>query len=227
MYTYFLSFLSDNWTPTEENLLAYISPERHAHLLRYAHPADRKLSLYTALLTRMMLLMHTPLTWKDLQFHSGSNHKPSLLTTPSIDFNFSHTRNAILCSVSLNTTVGVDVETCEKAPFEIMDTVFHPEEISYISAATDKEKQERFFRVWTQKEAYTKRNGTGLVCNLTDINTLSPSVSNSLYSFKINQYTCSVCSDLVHPPVPKIVFTQDVLQFFTLSSNAKTPIIRR
>lgn len=215
MYTYFLSFLSDNWTPMEDNLLPYVSEERHARLLRYVHPADRKLSLYAALLTRMILLTHTSLTWKDLQFYHEDNHKPFLLTNPTIDFSFSHTRNAVLCCVSPDATVGVDVESCKKAPYEIMDTVFHPEEIAYISAATAKEKQERFFKVWTQKEAYTKRNGTGLVCNLTAINTLTPSVAKSLYSWKANQYICSICGNFVHPPVPKTVSTKEVFDFFT------------
>ena len=55
MYTYFLSFLSDTWTPIEEDLLAYISPKRRAHLLRYVHPADRKLSLLSQTLPLILI----------------------------------------------------------------------------------------------------------------------------------------------------------------------------
>lgn len=215
MYTYFLSLTSDIWTPAEDILLSYVSPERHARILRYVHMVDRKLSLYAALLIRMALLIHTSLTAKDLHFRCQGNHKPVLLTDSSIDFSFSHTRNAVLCCISPDTTVGADVELCSKAPYEIMDIVFHKEETAYVSAATETEKQERFFRIWTQKEAYTKRNGTGLVCDLTNINTLEPSIAASLHSWQTDNYICSVCGNFAAPPIPQHVSTNDVFEFFT------------
>lgn len=215
MYTYFLSLTSDIWTPAEDILLSYVSPERRARILRYVHIVDRKLSLYAALLTRMILLAHTSLTAKDLHFRCQENHKPVLLTDSSIDFSFSHTRNAVLCCVSPDTTVGADVELCSKAPYEIMDTVLHPEEIAYISDATGAEKQERFFSIWTQKEAYTKRSGTGLVCDLTNINTLNPSIFSSLHSWKTENYICSICGNFSISMSLKTVSTEDIFLFFT------------
>ncbi len=215
MYTYFLSLTSDIWTPTENILLSCVSPERRAHIFRYVHTVDRKLSLYATLLTRMTLLTHTTLTAKDLHFRCQENHKPVLLSDSPIDFSFSHTRNAVLCCISSDTTVGADVETCLKAPYEIMDTVFHQEENAYVSTATEPEKQKRFFRIWTQKEAYAKRNGTGLVCDLTNINTLNPSISSSLHSWEIENYICSVCGSFLTPPLLKTVSTEDIFYFFT------------
>lgn len=215
MYTYFLSFTTDAWTPAEDVLLSYISPERHARLLRYVHTADRKLSLYAGLIARMALLLHTPLTMNELQFRYKENHKPVLLADSSIDFSFSHTRNAVLCCVSPDTAVGADIEASGEAPYQIMDMVFHPEEIAYISSATNTEKQKRFFKVWTRKEAYTKRNGTGLVCDLTNINTLEPSIAASLHSWETDRYICSVCGNFTAPPLPQQVSTKDVFAFFT------------
>lgn len=215
MYTYFLSFSSDAWTAEEEKLLSYISPERHARILRYVHTADRKLSLYAALITRMALLLHTPLTMDELQFSYKENQKPVLLTDSSIDFSFSHTRNGILCCVSADNTVGADIEALGNAPYQIMDMVFHPAEIAYISTAVGMEKQRRFFKIWTRKEAYTKRTGTGLVCELTGINTLEPSVAASLHSWETDGYICSVCGNFTAPPIPQKISTKDVFEFFT------------
>lgn len=215
MYTYFLTFTSDTWTSTEEELLSYISPERRARIFRYIHTVDRKLSLYAALLARMAILIHTPFTMDHLHFRCKENHKPVLLEDSSIDFSFSHTRNAVLCCVSLDYSVGVDIETLTQAPYQVMDMVFHPTEKMYVSTAIKQEKQERFFKIWTQKEAYTKQTGTGLVCNLTNINTLDPSVAASLHSWKTGNYICSICSHFVHPPAPKTVSTKDVFNFFT------------
>lgn len=215
MYTYYLSFTSNAWTPTEDILLTYISPERRLRIFRYVHTVDRKLSLYAALLARMALLKHTSLTMDELQFQYKPNHKPVLLTNSSIDFSFSHTRNAILCCVSTNNTVGADIETFGEAPYQIMNMVFHPKEIEYISSETKNEAQKRFFYIWTRKEAYTKRKGTGLVCDLTNINTLDPSIAASLHSWEIDNYICSVCGDFTIPPIPQQISMNDVFEFFT------------
>ena len=217
MHVYFLSFKSDEWTSAEEILLSYTSPERYIRVLRYVHTADRKLSLYADLLTRMAITIHTPLTLDALHILYKENHKPFLFTDLPVDFNFSHTRNAILCCISLDSTVGADIEVSVKAPFQIMDMIFHPNELKYISAANEIEKQRRFFKIWTQKEAYTKRNGTGIICNLPDINTLEPSIASTLFSWISHDYFCSVCGNLTNPPIFHQVSTKDIFDFFTSS----------
>ena len=79
MYTYFLSLTPDTWSNTEDLLLPYISSERYIRLLRYVHAADRKLALYSELLTRMIILSHTSLTINNLQFYSKKTINPYFL----------------------------------------------------------------------------------------------------------------------------------------------------
>lgn len=215
MYIYFLSLNSIEWTSTEEILLSYTSPERYMKIFRYVYTADRKLSLYADLLTRMAITIHTPLTLDKLKIFYKDNCKPFLFTEFPVDFSFSHTRNAILVCLSLDSTVGADIEAPAKAPFQIMDMVFHPDELNYISTANNFDRSKRFFKIWTQKEAYTKRNGTGIIGNLPDINTLDPSISSILYSWISHGYFCSVCGYLTNPPLFHEVSCKDIFDFFT------------
>ena len=214
MYTYFLSLTPDTWSNTEDLLLPYISSERYIRLLRYVHAADRKLALYSELLTRMIILSHTSLTINNLQFYYKENHKPILLTDPSIDFSYSHTKGAILCCVSTDSTVGTDIEICEDAPYQIMNIAFHPTEIEYVTTPSEVQKAKRFYKIWTQKEAYTKRCGIGLACDLTKINTLESSIVSSLYCWEIGNYICSICGNFTSLPIVHYISEKDIFDFF-------------
>lgn len=192
MKIYYLPLTSMEWSDTEDSLLKYVSLERQARISKYYFASDQKLSLYAALLSRMAILKNTRLSNEALLFSYGKNHKPVLVSDTQLDFSFSHTKSAILCCLSEKHRVGADIESNKNAPFEIMSQVFHPNEIEYVYS--DKSLQnKRFFEIWTRKEAYAKRNGTGLTDNLTAIDTLSYS-SDFFYTWEEDSYICSVCS---------------------------------
>lgn len=192
MKIYYLSLASMEWSDTEDSLLKHVSLERQTRISKYYFASDQKLSLYAALLTRMAILKNTGLANEALLFSCEKNHKPVLASNPHLDFSFSHTKNAILCCLSTKHQVGADIELNKNAPFEIMSQVFHPNEIEYIYS--DKSLQnKRFFEIWTRKEAYAKRNRTGLIGNLTAIDTLSHSFG-CFYTWEEDSYICSVCS---------------------------------
>lgn len=193
MNVYYLPLNSEEWNSTEDTLLKHVSKERQNRISRYLHNSDRKLSLYAALLTRMAIMENTNLSAEELVFSCKANQKPFLLTDSTIDFSFSHTKNAILLCLSTKHRVGVDIETYKDAPFEIMPQVFHPSEIQYICDSDVTLQSKHFFEIWTRKEAYTKRNGTGLVCDLPVLNTLSVPISDYLHTWQEDNYICSVC----------------------------------
>lgn len=202
MHTYFLSIATEEWTMADAELLKYISPERQEKVSKYIHISDKKLSLYAGLIVRMQLSLMTNIPASNLKFCSKPNRKPVCLTIPQIDFSLSHTKNSILCCFSSDAPVGADVERIGHAPFEIMNTVFHPEEIAYINKATAKQRDLRFFEIWTRKESFTKQLGTGLVCNLSAYNTFN--YSPSLYTWQESNYCCSICGEFSIPP--QIIF---------------------
>lgn len=178
-------------------LLNFLTLDRQSKICKYINTSDRKLSLYAALMTRMIIAIKTGSSVNTLNFIVSDNHKPKLYANNFIDFNFSHTSDAILLTVSTQDLVGADIELCQSIPEEVMPYVFHPHELNYINAATSTERTDRFYEIWTKKEAYTKMQGFGLSYDILSLNVLSNNIKDLLYTWKQGKYMCSVCSSSI------------------------------
>ncbi len=177
------------WKNEYSNLLNYVSEERKKKIMSYKQDSDKLLSLYAALLVRYGIRNMTG--YKDeLTFTCIQNHKPYCNEFSNCDFNFAHTDGAILCGITFDGKVGVDIEENNEAPFEIMEDVFCKEEIDYING-----NDQRFFEVWTAKEAYTKCIGIGLVTDIKAINMIEKMNLDSLKIWKEDNYVCSLYSE--------------------------------
>lgn len=86
--------------------------------------------------------------------------KPILTGSNSIYFNLSHAGDYAVCIVS-NTSVGIDIEGKHKINEKVMKKCFSEKEEIWVNEILE-EKQERFFRLWTAKEAVSKATGKGL-----------------------------------------------------------------
>lgn len=192
---YFLKDNPENWGPVHDYLASFVSSERRAKINRYKFESDKMLSLYAAVITRLAITKETGAKNEDLVFDCPDMHKPTLkkpITESTLDFNFSHTKGAVLFGLSTDSKIGVDVEQIREAPFNTMEIVCHPEESDYINNATEKDKA--FFEIWTKKEAYTKCMGTGLSVDLKSINTLAAPICENIETFIQDGYVCSVCT---------------------------------
>lgn len=192
---YFLKDNANHWGQVHDYLSGFVSYERMGKINRYKFESDKILSLYAAVMTRLAIVKETGIDNKNLEFNYSDMKKPKLVAPnikPPIDFNFSHTKGAVLLGLSTDSAVGVDVEQLREAPFDIMNIFCHPAEVDYINSSPYKEKA--FFEIWTKKEAYTKCIGTGLSCNLKSINTLAAPFCDNIETFIQDGYVCSVCS---------------------------------
>lgn len=98
--------------------------------------------------------------------------KPYLADHP-IYFNISHSQNVALMAFTRAGACGVDIEIPRniKQIEGIAERVFSRSELHYLNITTNEsEKQQRFYQLWTRKEAYIKMTGTGL---FNAINTVS------------------------------------------------------
>ena len=79
---------------------------------------------------------------------------------PGIDFNLSHTGCWIALGICQAGWIGVDIETIEPAfpALEIAEEFFLPQERAWIAEGG----VERFFQLWTAKEALMKATGRGM-----------------------------------------------------------------
>lgn len=218
MNVYYLPLDVSTWTPIDEQLLSAVSPQRRERIKKYTYAAGRRLSLYAALLSRMGISLLTGIPAKDLAFRTDSGGKPVCLSAPGLDFNFSHTKNAVLCCISTEGAVGADIEKHRPAPLKIAKRFFHKEETEYVMNAPFQEQDIRFFEIWTKKEAYSKQLGLGFQLSPESYSTLSSALSSQLHTWRQDDYLCSVCCNKPFS-IEKNTVTETIVQtFFILNS---------
>lgn len=235
MLTYYLPIEKDHFSNDEYALEKYISEERRNSIRKFRFDHSRLLSLYSALLARFAVCRLTDMDNSILTFSKSDLGKPFLTGHDDVDFNISHTKGMIICSVSDSGKVGVDVEQVRPIKYDIMKRCFHPEEITYINTFTNPdlkgnpleestflstdndltEYNKHFFKIWTKKEAYTKFLGTGLATDITAINVLSKELSDNLFTFEENGFIFSVYSDCCNEISPVRLDIDEISGFFT------------
>lgn len=196
-----LTFNSSDWSAEDDKLLQFLSEERHSKVLKYVHIQDRKASMYAALLAQYEL---TQLVGNNLHFSFTEYGKPYLTEHSDICFNISHTQGSVLFaytkSVESPNEVGVDIEIIKNAPLSVMNSTFHKNEREFVYENTNNSTN-RFYTIWTRKEALFKAKGTGLtdkaLCDTdtTKYHSLSfPSVWSSNYESGDSSYIFSIAS---------------------------------
>ena len=162
-----------------------------------------------------------------IEFGVGENKKPYIKNSAQLNlrFNLSHSGDAILLAIS-DSAIGADVEfiNYDFGFTEVLDDNFSVNEITYIK---ETDSAERFFRVWTRKEALTKATAQGLDCDLRLVPGLDGTygvehgiiASNDdwvISSFNLNdKYAASIASN---PFINKITFIDlDVINSLPIS----------
>lgn len=202
LLSYFYHITSPDWGEEEDNLFSLISSERKYKIKKYHYAIDRKLSLYAELLARISLSNISGLPISSIHFTYSPNGKPFWKGYPYY-FNFSHTRNSILCCASSLGDVGADVEKINTPPFEVMNMIFHPFEREYMQNSSSLEKNYNFYKIWTRKEAYAKYKGTGITEDLAKINVLNSVALPYFYTWTYGEYLCSIYTE--YPERPQII----------------------
>lgn len=105
------------------------------------------------------------------------NGKPYFIDETDLYFNMSHSENMVMLALG-NSQIGCDIQCCQKGIRGIADRFYTPGEKEYMygvegpfpktddlgsDANNDSgEILDRFYRIWTRKEAYIKLTGEGL-----------------------------------------------------------------
>lgn len=101
----------------------------------------------------------------------------------------SHTSNIIVIVVS-NNEIGVDIEKIRNADLRIAKRFFTKYEQEYI-LENSLVQNNRFYEVWTKKEAYMKYVGKGLHMPINSFNVFDRNISEKLKTFKRDDYSLS------------------------------------
>lgn len=101
-----------------------------------------------------------------LRYKRNQNGKPYLTDYPKLYVNISHSGDWAMCAVS-DREVGVDIQQHKNIRKGFAKRFFTEEERAYIA-----DSKERFFEVWTKKEAYVKAVGVGISVPLNSFSVL-------------------------------------------------------
>ena len=102
-----------------------------------------------------------------LQFTYSPLGKPSLaskINSKKLCFNLSSSNELALCAITLNRSIGVDIEHIRPNPDaeSLAKHFFSPREYNTINSFPPEQRQDVFYNLWTLKEAYLKATGEGI-----------------------------------------------------------------
>lgn len=146
----------------------FLSPDEMKRLERFHFEKHRLQFLVSHTFLRIVLSRYQGCSPASIEYSLNAYGKPSLRLhagQPGISFNLSHADGLACCAVAKDGEVGVDVECIERLEKgdEISEQFFSSVEFSDMMALEDeKSRKERFFHLWTLKEAYIKAKGMGL-----------------------------------------------------------------
>ena len=160
-------------------LLDLLDTAERDRAARFVFERHRRQHIAAHALKRLMLSAMGGAPPRSWTFEAPSGGKPKVVTprvvTPAggpghgPHFNISHCDGLVACAISDDLELGVDVEpVARKAPLDLAQTYFAPEEVRWLASLPSAEQPLGFFRLWTLKEAYIKATGLGLAQPLHD-----------------------------------------------------------
>jgi len=142
-----------------------LNPEEKQRWQQFRFPKHQHQYLITRALVRTTLANYANLQPQKLQFSANKYGKPKLkhVSTP-LFFNLSNTDTLIVCAISQQQQIGVDVESIQHktSSVDIAHRFFAAQEYQDLIALPQQDQRQRFFQFWTLKEAFIKAKGMGL-----------------------------------------------------------------
>ena len=141
-----------------------LSVQEQEKAARFRFVRDKNSYIITHAVLRSILGVHLDSQPAEIEFISNDFGKPSLAEKyKKINFNLSHSSGLSALAFSTGSEIGVDVEKIDpEFDFNLIAKAhFSRAENSFIHEVPGKER-ERFYIVWTRKEALLKAVGTGI-----------------------------------------------------------------
>lgn len=136
--------------------MSLVTLEKQQHVKAFKFDIDKKLSLYSELILRHAICEKWNIKNSEMIFYKNTYDKPFLKNYPQIQFNISHTINALGVAIS-NKPIGIDIEKVKKEDYElkIANKFFTNNEYRFIEKSKNNTYR-RFYEIWTKKESYPR-----------------------------------------------------------------------
>ncbi|HLN56051.1 MAG TPA: 4'-phosphopantetheinyl transferase superfamily protein [Bacteroidales bacterium] len=149
-------------------LKRYISEDEAKRASLFHSADDRRTYTCCHAILRLVLSGKLLTAASEITISKEKNNKPYVAGSP-FHFNISHTRSAFAIAVSDQYT-GIDLENIDRRldMKSILHSTFGTHERTFITQDQSSER-ERFFLLWTRKEAFLKAIGVGIIHHLRKI----------------------------------------------------------
>lgn len=151
-----------------DRYLSILSPDEYTRYKKYYFEANRHQYLVSRALLRSVLSIYynhiAPETWI---FSRDFYGKPSIANRNVdrlLQFNLSYTSGMVVLAVTSGCSIGVDIEAIKEDAnvLSLAERYFRQSEVNLIKSSINVQQYERFYELWTLKEAYIKAKGKGL-----------------------------------------------------------------
>jgi 4'-phosphopantetheinyl transferase len=149
--------------PYEPRFREALSSDEQGRAERFHFACDRTRFVLRRGALRFVLAGYVAADPADIRFETGPWGRPEL-TLPGPRFSQSASDGLTVIAVAGRQQVGVDVERIRPSPDldRVAVRMFTRRELSDARALSESSRIERFFDVWTRKEAFAKALGLGL-----------------------------------------------------------------
>lgn len=165
--------------------------DRRIKVDKLRNDSAKRLSLCAGILLNKAL---SDLNRIELSNHiiSMENSRPGFDKDYGIDFNLSHSGNMAMCVIS-ESKVGCDIQLMKPTDGKIATRFFTDPERDYVFAVDDpSEINDRFYRIWARKEAYTKVTGEGISKDFKSFDVLD---ADSFWEYSYGDYRMCVAGN--------------------------------
>jgi 4'-phosphopantetheinyl transferase len=194
--------------PEYSRLMSFINIRDKLKAEKLSIEEDRYTSLICHSLLRLILSRKLNTDHASLEILNEGRNKPRLKGN-SIFFNISHTRDSFVFAISERSEIGIDLEKVDRNIdfMSIAKKFFSNDEYAFILKKPE-DSRNRFFLLWTRKEAVLKAMGTGIISSLSHVEVMEKnSIINGkpqrimtgngdydhfIYSRKISRYYLSI-----------------------------------
>ena len=142
-------------TDTEvQRMLPLVSAQRREQAMKYKHTFGQ----FCCLKSWLMLFEHVEMSrYRDVEWKYNEHGKPFIPGGPY--FSISHCKEGIAVAIN-DTPVGIDIEAIRHANEDLIERTMNEDERLRITGYGLPDRM--FTRLWTQKEAIVKMEGTGI-----------------------------------------------------------------
>ena len=146
-------------------LLETLPPEARLDVNRYLRQQDRQSRLLGKLLLRKCLISYG--YGNDCLEHLATGPFGKPVIHGGVDFNISHSGEFVVCAVTDQGKVGIDIEKIKPILVQDFYLCVTPNEREMLASSDDKERA--FFSFWTKKECTLKGDGRGLLFPMQEV----------------------------------------------------------